>query len=121
MYNISFRAMGIIMLTVFAVGNILWLRYQQRELAMLRSQNTQLTQQGEMLQARLLQLKYQATHISAALSEQKTVQQQLEKQSEKTRRQLHQAASQSPCASQPVPDDVIRLQQNTFGGPPEAR
>ncbi|CCG85934.1 hypothetical protein EPIR_0569 [Erwinia piriflorinigrans CFBP 5888] len=121
MYNISFRTMGIIMLTLFAVGNMLWQLYQQRELAILRQQNKQLTQQGEMLKERLFQLKYQAANISAALSEQKTVQQQLEKNSEQTRRQLRQAASQSPCASQPVPDDVIRLQQNTFGGPPDAR
>lgn len=121
MSYIPLKGISIIMLIVLAVGNILFLRYQQRELAMLRNQNTQLTQQGEMLQARLLQLKYQAANISAALSEQKTVQQQLEKNSEQTRRQLRQAASQSPCASQPVPDDVIRLQQNTFGGPPDAR
>ncbi|CAO95591.1 DUF2570 family protein [Erwinia tasmaniensis] len=121
MSYISLRVMGIIMLIVLAVGNILWLRYQQRELAVLRHQNAQLMQQGEMLEARLLQLKYQATHISAALSEQKTVQQHLEKQSEQTRRQLRQAVSQSPCASLPVPDDVIRLQQNTAGSAPGSR
>lgn len=115
---ISLKVMGIITLIVIVTGNILFLRYQQRELVILRKQNNQLTQQSEMLQTRLLQLKYQAVHLSTTLSEQQIRQQQLENQSEQTRRQLRQAVSQSPCAGQSVPDDVIRLQRKALDRSP---
>lgn len=121
MGHFSLKAMGITMLIVVALASLLWLRYQQRELGMLRKQNTQLMQQSEVLQTRLLQLKFQAVHLSTTLSEQQTLQQQLENQSEQTRRQLRQAVSLSPCAGQPVPDDVIRLQRSTLDRVPEPR
>lgn len=102
------------MMIVLLAGNLLWLRYQQRELNVLRTQNTQLITQSEVLQTRLLQLKVQAAGLSTTLSEQQAQQHQLEEFSEQTRRQLRQVVSLAPCADQPVPADVIRLQRDAL-------
>ncbi|CAY75688.1 hypothetical protein [Erwinia pyrifoliae] len=82
MPHMIFNVLAILILIVVAIGNIMWLRYQRRQMGMLRHQNAQLAQQGEKLQTRLLQLKFQAVQLSTTLSEKNPVQPQLEKQPE---------------------------------------
>ncbi|WP_455872377.1 hypothetical protein [Serratia proteamaculans] len=110
----TLKAVGMMTVMVVLAGNMVWLRYQQHELGVLRTQNAQLTRQNEALQTRLLQLKAQATHLSTTLGEQQTQHHQLEEQSEQIRRQLRQAVSRAPCAGQSVPADVIRLQRDAL-------
>lgn len=110
----TLKTAGMMTLMGVLAGNMVWLRYQQQELAVLRTQNSQFTRQNEALQTRLLQLKAQATHLSTTLGEQQTQHHQLEEQSEQIRRQLRQAVSRAPCAGQSVPADVIRLQHDAL-------
>jgi hypothetical protein len=110
-----------VFLVITLAGGALWLHCQQQTLCVLRKQNTQLTSQNTVLETRLLQLKTQAASLASVLDEQKNQHQYLEDKSEQTRRQLRQAVAQIPCARQPVPADVIRLQQDALNARPLSR
>lgn len=109
------KAGGIpVFLVMVLAGGALSLHCQQQALGTLRKQNTQLLSQNTALENRLLQLKTQAASLASVLNEQKKQHQYLEDKSEQTRQQLRQAVEQIPCARQPVPADVIRLQRDAL-------
>lgn len=101
-------------ITAVLLGGTLWLRHQQQTMEHLRVHNQQLVMQSEALQSRLLQWQSQAASLSAALTEQKKQQYTLEEMSEQTRQRLQKAVEHSPCARQPVPVDIIRLQRDAL-------
>lgn len=105
-------------ITVALLGGVLWLRHQQQAMEHLRVQNQQLVMQGDVLQSRLLQWQSQAANLSAALNEQKKQQHTLEEMSEQNRQRLQKAVERSPCARQPVPVDIIRLQRDALNRRP---
>lgn len=105
-------------ITVVLLGGVLWLRHQQQTMEHLRVQNQQLVMQGDALQSRLLQWQSQAASLSAALNEQKKQQHTLEEMSEQNRQRLQKAVERSPCARQPVPVDIIRLQRDALNRRP---
>lgn len=101
------------LILILAAGGV-WLHYQHRVLTTLREQNIQLTRLNARLEARLQQLKRQAASLTGVLDEQKKQHQNLEKKNEHTRQQLHQAVARAPCATEPVPADIIRLQRDAL-------
>lgn len=114
MFPGSLKLAGILTLTVILAGGGVWLRWQQHVLENLRTQNVRLAEQGATLQRRMEQLRTQTTGLSEALNVRQTQQHRMEAQSEQTRQQLRRAVVQSPCAGQPVPADIIRLQRDAL-------
>lgn len=100
-------------LFIMATGG-LCIKYQQERLVNLRQNNVRLGQQLKILQARIAEARTRAASLSAALTTRQQTQQRLEGTYEQYEKQLRRAVAQAPCASQPVPDDIIRMQHNAF-------
>lgn len=107
----SLRSFGMLFLVALLGGGWIWLNQQQGRLVQLQEKSEQLTQQNLILRSQLDTARERAERVSSALSAQHQEQQHLEEAYEQTRQQLRQAMAESPCADQPVPDAVIRLQR----------
>ena len=105
---------SVLILLMAVVSGWRWIIHQQERLSVLQETNVRLAQQLEIQQARLNNLLARKEILEAALSARQQKQQQLEKTYEEYRRQLGHAVEKAPCASQSVPDDVIRLQRNAL-------
>jgi hypothetical protein len=112
---------GLKMASVLSLLSILsavwvWVNSQQERMVALQETNIRMGQQLQILQTHIEAAHERESQLSAALTSRQQTQQQLEEAHEQYQQQLRQSVVQSPCASKPVPDDVIRLQRNTFRG-----
>ena len=107
------RAGTLSLFILLAVG---WrcIQRQQAQLAVLLENNTRLSQQVDILKAHASEMKKREANLSAALTTRQQTQQRLEEKHEQQRHRLRQAVVQAPCAAQPVPNDVIRLQRDAL-------
>jgi len=103
----------VIFLLTSLAGGGLWLRHQLHVQEELKQLNQHLTEQNSLMTARMTQITTQFSALSNVLSEQNHQQQLLEKNSYAVRKQLHAALAKDACASERVPDDVIRLQRGS--------
>lgn len=106
--------MGVVafLLASLAAGG-LWLRHQLHVQEELKRLNQHLSEQNSVITQRMTQLTTQVATLSAVLSEQGQHQRRLEENSDAVRKQLRSVLAKDTCASEPVPDDVIRLQRDS--------
>lgn len=107
---------ALIVLCLAISGGGVILRMQYKSLLSKQAENERLTLIVESLQARLAKISSHLDHISTVLSKQQLQQQQLEENSEQTRQQIRKMVAKIPCANEPVPDNIIRLQRNALTG-----
>ncbi|MTH48116.1 DUF2570 family protein [Intestinirhabdus alba] len=109
-----FKLAGVLSLLVVIAAGWQWNKLQQERLSALQEANIRLGQKLEIQQAHLNDLMARKANLEAALIARQQKQYRLEKTYEQYRQQLGQAVEQAPCAGQPVPDDVIRLQRDAL-------
>lgn len=90
---------------------VLWVRYQQRSYNQIQQNNQQLRMQNDLLNNRLLQLKNQAESLALVITKQAQNKNELETKNDLFRQNTRDALAKTPCANQPIPVDVIRLQR----------
>lgn len=109
------RMGGVIFLLASLAGGGWWLRHQLHVQEELKRLNQHLTEQNSLMTERITQMTTQFSVLSRVLSEQNHQQQLLEENSYAVRKQLHTVLAEDACASERVPDDVIRLQRESSG------
>ena len=105
---------------VLSVGG-LWINRQQNQLIIQQENNTRLSQQVDILQAHLDEITAREARLSVALTARQKTLTELEDNHEQYRLRLRHTVAQAPCAAQPVPDAVIRLQRDALHGHGAAR
>ncbi|MGT3291152.1 hypothetical protein [Yersinia enterocolitica] len=90
---------------------VLLTRYQQRIDNRIQQDNKQLKIQNDLLKNRILQLKNQVENLALVITKQAQSQTELEKKNDLFRQKTRAALAKTPCANQPVPVGVIRLQR----------
>lgn len=107
---------GLFSLLILLAASGLWINRQQDRLTNLQKINILQNQQLKALQLQMENIKQRESRLSTALTARQQTQQRLEENNEQHQQKLHRVLAQVPCAAQPVPDDVIRLQRNALRG-----
>lgn len=111
-----FKLAGLLSSLIIMIASWHFINKQQERILSLQESNAKFTQQINLLKTNLENVRQRETSLSAALTGRQQSQHRLEENYEQLRNQLHQSMVQSPCADQPVPNNVIQLQRKAFRG-----
>lgn len=108
------KNVGLVALLLALAAGTVRLHGLQQHLEEVQTQKMQLTVHNTTLAAQLREAAARTVRLSAALETQQQRYHHQEEQNETLRQRLRRAAVASPCAGQPVPDAVIRLQRDAL-------
>lgn len=110
----TFRMISIV-LTFFVVAcGVAWIRNQQQQIDNLLKEKNNLQIQAEQMSSVLQQIKLQATALERVIYDQQKKQQNIENENYEFRKKIRHSLVGDNCAGVPVPDDVIRMQQDAI-------